>query len=391
VVVIAIFTDMVLYSLVVPILPRYAVSLGASQLAIGVLFASYAIALLVALPILGMVSDRIGRRGPMLWGLVGLGGSTLLFAVANTYALLLLARLLQGMAGAVTWTAGLALITDVYPAEQRGKALGAALSATAVGGLVGPALGGVLYDLGGYRLPFLVVAGLAFADGAARALLIEELPRHEHRQRPALLGLARDPSVVVISITVVVTAAVFSLMEPVMPLHLHTDLGASSAIIGLMFSGTMVGFGATSPVSDILSERWGRSWCIAGGLVILALTVPLLSVPGQLVLEAGLMLLLGAGTGLVLAPTLPDLADAVDRLGGGSYASAYAIWNAFYAVGMVAGPVEGGLLRSALSLRTTLIITALPLLPCIALLTVRRRHLSWTVVPIDPEGQEIGR
>ena len=65
---VAVFTDTVVYSMVVPILPRSADSLGATSAAIGFLFASYAIALLVTLPVFGIVSDRIGRRCPMLWG-----------------------------------------------------------------------------------------------------------------------------------------------------------------------------------------------------------------------------------------------------------------------------------------------------------------------------------
>ncbi|TMF41799.1 MAG: MFS transporter, partial [Chloroflexi bacterium] len=72
VVTLAIFTDMLVYGLVVPILPRYATTLGASQAAIGLLFGSYAVALLVATPFWGILSDRVGRRGPMLWGLIGL-------------------------------------------------------------------------------------------------------------------------------------------------------------------------------------------------------------------------------------------------------------------------------------------------------------------------------
>ena len=72
VVTLAIFTDMLVYGLVVPILPGYASSLGVSQTAIGLLFACYAIALFIATPVFGILSDKIGRKGPMLWGLLGL-------------------------------------------------------------------------------------------------------------------------------------------------------------------------------------------------------------------------------------------------------------------------------------------------------------------------------
>jgi MFS family permease len=62
----AVFIDMLIYGLVVPILPRYADSLGATQTEIGFLFSSYAIALFIATPVFGLLTDRIGRKTPLL-------------------------------------------------------------------------------------------------------------------------------------------------------------------------------------------------------------------------------------------------------------------------------------------------------------------------------------
>lgn len=134
----AVFIDMLLYSIVVPIVPFYTSKFDASQTVIGILIGCYAFSFLIATPILGGISDKFGRRGVMLWGLVVLLASTLLFAFANSMLLLIVARLLQGVAAAATWTAGLALITDMYPPAKRGKALGAVLF------LVGAAAGFVL-------------------------------------------------------------------------------------------------------------------------------------------------------------------------------------------------------------------------------------------------------
>ena len=369
----AVFTDTVVYSLVVPILPRYADSLGAGPGAIGFLFASYALALLITLPVFGVLSDRVGRRRPMLWGLVGLGGATLLFAFADSYEELVAARLLQGTAGAITWTAGLAAVADVYPPDRRGKALGTALSATAAGGLVGPALGGVLYDWGGYRLPFLVVGGLALADGLARSLLLDEPPRHVDEGHPSLRRLMAERSVWVISGIVILGATLFSLMEPVIPPHLEVRLDASPTMIGVLFMGMWLGFGAASPVAGFLSGHWGSTRCMAVGLALMALFVPGLSLPDNAVVQAVLMILVGIAVGITLAPTLRELANAVDRLGGGSYGSIYAIWNEFFAIGMAVGPLAGGLLREAVSLRSTLLIAAVPLMGYALLLLAASR------------------
>ncbi len=79
VVALAFFTDMVLYYLVVPLLPHYARELSLSQMEVGVLFGSYAAALLVSTFPLGRLADRVGRRPPLLWGLVGLATDTQMY------------------------------------------------------------------------------------------------------------------------------------------------------------------------------------------------------------------------------------------------------------------------------------------------------------------------
>ncbi len=93
----AIFSDMLIFGVVIPILPalvgRFTKPTDSRQT---ILFAAYAIGLFIATPIFGVVSDRYrNRRVPMLIGLAGLAGCTLLFAVATSYVQLVLARFLQ--------------------------------------------------------------------------------------------------------------------------------------------------------------------------------------------------------------------------------------------------------------------------------------------------------
>jgi MFS family permease len=150
-------------------------------------------------------------------------------------------------------------------------------------------------------------------------------------------------------------------MEPVIPLHLEDHLGASSTMIEVLFMGMWLGFGAASPLGGVLSDRWGSTRTMAIGLGLMALFVPALSMPDHMLLEAVVMVVVGIAFGVTLAPTLPELADAVDRLGGGSYASVYAIWNEFFAIGMAVGPLAGGRLRDTFSVRSTLAIASIPL------------------------------
>src|SRR5215471_17172451 len=104
------FTDIVAYSVAVPVLPDLSRKLGASPTTIGLLFASFGITLLTVSIPMGAASDRIGRRGPLVAGMVVLAVATLLFAFSDSLLILFLARLAQGAADAVTWVVGLALL-----------------------------------------------------------------------------------------------------------------------------------------------------------------------------------------------------------------------------------------------------------------------------------------
>src|SRR5882762_8514686 len=96
----ATFTDIIAYSLAVPVLPDLSRRLGASPTMIGLLFGSFGVTLLLVSVPMGAVSDRIGRRTPMIAGLMGLAAATLLFAFATNLPWLFAARLMQGAADA---------------------------------------------------------------------------------------------------------------------------------------------------------------------------------------------------------------------------------------------------------------------------------------------------
>src|SRR5438093_2505368 len=96
----ATFTDLVAYSIAIPVLPDLSRKLGASPTMIGLLFASFGVTLLTVSVPMGAISDRLGRKGPIIGGLIALGAASLLFAFADKLLWLFSARLLQGAAEA---------------------------------------------------------------------------------------------------------------------------------------------------------------------------------------------------------------------------------------------------------------------------------------------------
>ncbi|KAJ1936271.1 hypothetical protein FBU59_005106, partial [Linderina macrospora] len=171
----AVFADTVVYGLIVPFLPDILQDkLGMSSSANGILFGCFGVGVLVGAPVSAYISDRYHiRKWPMIIGLLGLGATSILFALSNAFWELVLARLAQGVSSGITWAIGLGMIADVYPHDSIGKAMGIAFSGFTLGYLGGPVLGGVIYDAGGVHAIAIFVAAITVVDLAFRLLLRE--------------------------------------------------------------------------------------------------------------------------------------------------------------------------------------------------------------------------
>ena len=353
---------MLIYGIIVPILPSYAKTLGATQTEIGFLFGSYAITLLLATPILGVVSDNIGRRLPMILGLFGLAAATMLFGFANSFWLLVLARMLQGISAAATWTAGLALLADVFPLQERGKAMGIALSGQAVGMLLGPTIGGFLYQWGGYHLPFIFASAIALIDGVLRITLLHDEPKQDTEQRVSYRSILKMRSLFMIIGIIIIGAALPSALEPTLPLYLHNVLNASSGTIGLLFAVPTLAYGFTAPVIGTLSNKLGRNQTMIIGLIIAALCFPFFTLIPNIIIEIIVLAVLGISFSFLLAPALPELTYLADKNGIRAYGILFAIYNTAYSIGMFSGPTLSGSLSDLFGLTNTLYTFSLILL-----------------------------
>jgi DHA1 family tetracycline resistance protein-like MFS transporter len=154
-----VFIDLLGFSLILPLLPFYAETFGATPFQIGLLVASYAAAQLVGAPLLGRLSDRFGRRPVLLISLMGTFVGFLILGFANSLWMLYASRLLDGFTGGNISVAQ-AYITDVTDEKDRAKGLGLLGAAFGVGFIIGPAIGGVL-SVYGFAVPAFVAAGLS--------------------------------------------------------------------------------------------------------------------------------------------------------------------------------------------------------------------------------------
>lgn len=142
-----VFIGLMGFSIMIPLMPSFAESFGASETTQGLLIASYALAQLIGAPILGRLSDRYGRRPILLVSVFGTFVSFLVMGFANALWVLFLARILDGLTGGNISVAQ-AYITDITDEGNRSRGLGLIGAAFGLGFIIGPALGGVLSAIG---------------------------------------------------------------------------------------------------------------------------------------------------------------------------------------------------------------------------------------------------
>ncbi len=337
----ATFSDVLAYSVAVPVLPDLGRRFGASPTTIGFLFASFGVTVLATAIPMGAVSDRLGRRGPLVAGGVGLSLATLLFAVADTLPLLFLARLAQGAADAVTWVVGFALVADLYAPAERGRAMGWVMTATTVGFMTGPTLGGWLYETAGPTVPYLAVAGLSLVT-VAGFLWLTPPGQREHAEPVALRDVLRAPAVAVCAAAVVLGGGTLAMLEPVLSLFLASDIGLGPARIGLVFGSGGVVSALLHPVFGRVADRAGGRRLMLTGLTGIALLLPPLAAIVGLRSAIALNAAFTVAVAVMVTPSLAYMADAMTRAGVRSYGMAYGVYNVAWALGLLLGPAIGG-------------------------------------------------
>lgn len=150
-----VFLDMLGFGLIVPLLPFFIEEMGGSPATVGLLFASFSAAQLVATPVLGRLSDRVGRRRVILISVAGNVAAMLVFALATNLRMLPLlfaSRILAGLTSG-NLAACQAAIADVAGEGERPRAMGRIGAAIGLGMIVGPVLGGVLEGVGSAAPP----------------------------------------------------------------------------------------------------------------------------------------------------------------------------------------------------------------------------------------------
>ena len=148
------------YGMVMPIMPFYIEHFGAGGVELGWLMSTYSLMQLICAPVWGVLSDRYGRKPILSIGVLGYAVTLFMFGLANSLAMLFIARSLSGILSSATMPTAMAYIGDNTPQKEKSKGMGQLGAMTGVGVIVGPLMGGLL-STNSLSLPFFIGSGLA--------------------------------------------------------------------------------------------------------------------------------------------------------------------------------------------------------------------------------------
>ena len=341
--------DLVGFGIVVPILGRYAERFGASGLEVGLLFASFSLAQLVFAPILGRLSDRIGRKPVIMISLLGTAIGSFVTGAAGALWVLFLGRILDGASGASVAVAQGA-VTDLAPPSERPRLLGLLGAAFGVGFVVGPALGG-LASLGGEHIPFFVAGTVALINAiVAWKRLPETRPAHvrEAAREAAKNDVEAKVRLWGLAIAGFTAIVAFSGFEATFSLLAGDRFRLTEGGVAAIFVGIgIVLVGVQGGLIRPINAKLGTQRSLQVGLVLNSAGLFVLSAAKNWPLLLVALALLTVGQGLV-TPNLSSLVSG--RVPDHRRGEALGFQQGVNAIGRVAGPALAGVLYDHISI-----------------------------------------
>lgn len=359
---ITVFIDLVGFGIVIPVLPLYAENYGASETTIGILLGIFSAMQFIFAPILGKLSDRVGRRPVLLLSIIGtsigflimglapsLPAGFSIFGISPVLCWLFLGRIIDGVSGGNISTA-MAYIADVTPRDQRARGMGLIGAAFGLGFIFGPAIGGLLSQFS-LSTPLYFAAGLAAANALALYLLLPESlsaeNRDEARKRVSVARVFQESGswqLAAVMATYFFATVSFALLTAIYALftskneHLRFDAthnGYIFAYLGLL--GALIQGGLLGRLVKIFSDK---TLVITG---IILMVASMFALP----FSESVMMLLVASTGIAIGNSL-----VTPTLNGMASKSVNAAWQgrvlgvlqSAASLARVIGPVLGGYL-----------------------------------------------
>jgi len=367
------FLAMIGMNLVVPFLPFYIRELGVTnpnELArwSGLTFAGPFFTSVIATPFWGTMGDKYGRKAMVVRAIIGLGISQILIGFSQNVYQLLIFRMLQGaISGFIA--AALALVSTSTPREHIGYSLGVLQSATAGGTMLGPALGGFLADIIGYREIFFITATLCFIGGF---IIIKQVHEVEHldqsQTKQSVINnfkfMFTNNQLRIVAITIVLSQIASLMIEPLFALFIETfktTIRYVSTLTGITIAISGIFMVISSPWWGRRNDRLGFKQnliiALTGTGVAYSLHMFVPNITSLIFLRAGLGFVRG---GILHALySITSLISPEERKSG-----MIGVATSLTIFGNMIGPLAGGFIAGNFGLNNVFIINSVLFLIC---------------------------
>lgn len=375
------------FGIVAPAIPLFASSFGVGTTAVGLAVSAFAFFRFVSGVGSGALVERLGERVVLTTGLVVVALTTGAAGLAGSYPLFLGLRAAGGLGSAMFTVSALSLLLRVAPPTHRGRATATYQGGFILGGIAGPAFGGVLTELSP-RLPFLLYAGTLLVAGAVGLALLrapeEVAPDGPRAPVAATADLSAGPVglraalrtrtyVAALVANLAVGWTVFGVRNSLVPLYVTEELQRSVAWAG---AGLFAGSAAQAVAllrSGRLADTWGRRPALLLGAALGTAAVAALVAPPALWVFLAAMAALGVAASLLGSVPAALVADVSPARGG----RVVAVFQMASDLGAIAGPLAAGALTDAVSFQAAFAVTAAVLGSAVlAALTLPRRRRS---------------
>ena len=379
------FFVMVGFGVVIPVLPVYVRGFGVGYLEVGAVVSAFAVARLAMTPFCGPLIDRMGERAALATGIGIVAASSALVGIAQNYPELLLLRGAGGIGSALFSVSATTLLLGSAPAHQRGRSMGFFQGGFVIGGMAGPAVGGLLAAIS-LRAPFFFYAGTLVVAGVIGLLLLQPATARGPRGTEPPIPLAtvlRDRRFRAACISNFAqgwgSMGVRGSLIPVLVVEL---LHSTAAWTGIAFAIAAVAQTLALGPAGRFVDTVGRRPAIIGSFAVAAIT--LMAVPFVTELWMLIVLLCVYGVAAAFMGTAP--AASVGDAAGGRSGKPVAIFSAFSDAGAIVGPLAAGALLDVFSYPAAFASAAvLMLLAAGYALRMPRAEVLATATAVSPE------
>jgi DHA1 family tetracycline resistance protein-like MFS transporter len=368
VIVMTTFIDMIGFGMIIPVLPFHPETVGSGALALGILIGSFSLMQFIFSPILGRLSDKVGRRPIILISIFSSVISFILFAFADSFPLLLLSRITAGMATEAS--VAQAYISDITTEQERAKGMGKVGAANGAGFIVGPAIGGILSIYGLDALGIAAAALTAINFVFAFFFLPESKSRKDVSTSPSsdgywrrLVSVLTRPLIGTVFVILFIITFAFSTIPVIVPLLGIAFFGFTEVemsyffmyigVVQIVLQGFLIGR---------LTKRIDEDYLIVLGSFLMAIGLLMMPLLDNLVAFLFAITLNSSGLGILntILPSFISKRTPSDEQGG-----MLGIAQSVASIARIPGPLVAGVIVEATGLPVAFFVSSVLVMICV--------------------------